>query len=301
MTLAALEAHDPHGDAGGTWRRFCCPLPGCAAVPVVPSRRALSVHLPTGAWVCHRCGARGRLEEYGPDDAARRGEQPGRRRPAHSASEPDWRKPFEAALPLAGTPGAAYLADRGIAPALAAPAGVRFARDWFGLPELLFPLRDLRDFTVAVYGQVITGGSPQVRLAGEPERGAFSAAGAMEHAPLVVIETPLGALALATVGVPFLALGGTVGPGWPPIAAARRRVALELAAGEAGDQATERLRRSLELLEAHVERWQPLGDADWPELLRRDGPDRPRRALVRAAAGRPCGSFLVGAGGKGAD
>lgn len=62
LTLAALEAYDPHGYAGGTWRRFCCPLPACAAVPVVPSRRALSVHLPTGAWVCHRCGARGRLE-----------------------------------------------------------------------------------------------------------------------------------------------------------------------------------------------------------------------------------------------
>lgn len=201
------------------------------------------------------------------------------------AGELDWRGPFEAALPLAGTPGAAHLADRGIAPDLASTAGVRFARDWYGLPTLLFPLRDLRGFTVGAYGHAITGGGPRVHLAGEPERGAFTAVGAFEHDPPVVTETPLAALALATAGVPALALGGTVGPGWLLIAAARRRVALALAPDEAGDQAAERLRRSLELLEAHVERWRPPGDADWPDLLRRDGPDRLHRALVRAAAG----------------
>ncbi len=62
LSLADLQAHDPHTpDTAGAERRCCCPLTGCAAKRVEGAHRSLSVHRDTGRWHCHRCGGRGRL------------------------------------------------------------------------------------------------------------------------------------------------------------------------------------------------------------------------------------------------
>ena len=74
LSLAELEAFDPHAPAGGAKRRFCCPLPGpCAAKRVDGAHRALEVETTTGAWRCYRCHTWGRLREYWQPREARRG------------------------------------------------------------------------------------------------------------------------------------------------------------------------------------------------------------------------------------
>ena len=64
LSLAELETYDPK--AGGRnqkeWR-FCCPL--CSAdKPLDDDHRSLSLNTYTGAYLCHRCHAKGVLREH---------------------------------------------------------------------------------------------------------------------------------------------------------------------------------------------------------------------------------------------
>jgi len=202
LTLAELEAHDPHAAQGGRERRFCCPLGDCAAKRVDPGHRSLSLNVQTGAWKCHRCGSAGVLEE-------RREPVPRRQRmiaqarrafglpavvpaiaggstpvqPEKGAAE-DWRRVVDGARPVRGTDGGLYLEVRGIPQAVAEAAGVLYCPGFHGRPAILCPIRDGAGELVGVEGRYVDGKDSEKHLtkrtAGKKSLGLFATAGAFE-------------------------------------------------------------------------------------------------------------------------
>ena len=116
LSLADLEAFDPGAREGHRERRFCCPLPACAGKRVDPAHRSLSVNVQTGAWTCHRCGAKGCLRErwrqrpsgYALRRAFAIPSGAGKTGKAEAAGF-DWRWAFAAATRVDGTAGGRYL------------------------------------------------------------------------------------------------------------------------------------------------------------------------------------------------
>jgi hypothetical protein len=299
LSLADLEAFDPRPAGAGRERRFCCPLPACGDKPRDRAHQSLSVNAETGLWTCHRCGAGGRLAEHRAPRLRATAAQVRRAaalrafrvaadpQPGRAASAPDLAAMLEACAPVAGTPGEGYLFRRGIGRDRATAAGVSFARNWYGRPAVVFPLRDRAGRVVAASGRYLDGRQPKTRVAGDRKLGVFATPGAWD-APadptegpgaLVVVEGPCDALALAECDVPAVALVGTTGPAWLRTAAAFRRVVVALDADAAGDRASDVLLRELAPFVRSAERLRPpagpagamgAGGKDWNDALLAD-------------------------------
>jgi hypothetical protein len=299
LALADLEAHDslPHGQ--GRERRFLCPFPVCRDKPRDRAHQSLSVNAETGWYWCYRCTAKGRLAERwearGPAGGShgRRDPRAGDRlrlaralalrpapAPGRAASAPRLAPMVAACVPVAGTPGEAYLARRGIPVELAAAAGVLFSEDWYGRPAVVFRLVDRDGLLVAANGRFLGDRKPKTQHAGDAALGVFPTAGVGAARRRVLVEAPIDALSLAAVGVPAVALGGTGAPHWLPGACWRTPVALALDADAAGDAGAARLTEQLAPYARDVRRWRPAGAKDWNQLLQEGG----REAVVRAVA-----------------
>jgi hypothetical protein len=290
LSLAELEAADPRPSGRGDERRFCCPLPACADKPRDRAHQSLGANVATGLWLCHRCGARGKLterQEPRPWRAARR-----RRAreafalapapaPGRAASAPGLDSMLAACVPVAGKPGEAYLFGRGIGLDRATAAGVLFAQNWYGRPAVVFPLRDRAGRLVAASGRYLDRRPPKTRVAGDRQLGVFATPGAWAAPPdplagpgaLVLVEGPCDALALAECDAPAVALVGTAAPAWLPQAAAFRRVVVALDADAAGDAASAVLLRDLAPFARSAERLRPPGGPagkDWNDALLAD-------------------------------
>jgi len=319
LTLADLEAADPHAPAGTRERRFCCPLPACAGKPQDAAHRTLSVNVRTGAWHCFRCDARGVLREHWRPPPERRRTQlrrafaldsvPAASLPAARAvvteNRPtagetaqktpfDWRAAYDHAEPLPASVGARYLASRGVPVQLAEQAGVRHAPRWYGRPAVLFPVCDAAGQLVAVSGRHLDGGTPAAHTGGAKSQGLFATPGALSAARVVITEAPIDALSLAAAGVPAVGLCGTSGPDWLPQSCAFRAVAVALDADAAGDAAAARLTPALVALGATVERWRPSAGKDWNELVARHGLAALAAALRPPADCADCGGPTAG-------
>ncbi len=260
LALADLESFDTRPSGGGPERRFCCPLDACRDKPRDRAHQSLSVNTDTGDWTCFRCGGAGRVvERWRPAREARRERalRPFRLAPervrGRAASAPQLAPLWAATAELAGTPGAAYLAGRGLPVEVAAACGVRFAADWMGRPAVVFPLHDPAGGLVAANARYLTpdaAGAGKTRTIGDRVLGAFATLGAWEADPLVLVEGPCDALALHDAGVPAVALVGTRLPVWLTRRTFRRRVAVALDADAEGDRAAGELRTTLESLGA---------------------------------------------------
>ena len=299
LTLADLERHDPGARPSGGERRFLCPLPACADHQRPHCHRSLSLATATGAWHCHRCGASGLLADFQTERPARRPGARGRdalRRatslppklhqvaaPATPPGDPISARPeLRGLVPLAGTPGAAYLERRGIPAEVAQAAKVRYAPAWSGRPGVVFPLRDMAGTLVAAQCRYTDGRSdPKAKTCGTMKAGLFATPGALEaNAPLVVTEAPIDALSLAAAGLPAVAVTGTTLRPWLVAAYAGRRVLLAFDADEAGASAYEEWRGALQAVQADVYRMKPAAGAkDWNELLVTHGPAALRACL----------------------
>ena len=172
--------------------------------------------------------------------------------------------------PVAGTPGAGYLWSRGILPAH--QAGARYAADWYGRPAVVFPLRDQAGRLVAANGRHTDGRTdPKTHTVGDRRLGVFSTPGAFGvGVPLVLVEGPLDALALAVCVVPAVALVATTAPHWLRVAAAFRRVLVALDADAAGERASAVLVPALAPFARSVERLRPPVGKDWNDALLAD-------------------------------
>jgi hypothetical protein len=283
LSLAELEANDPQAPPSDGERRFCCPLPVCADKPTDAAHRSLSVNVGTGLWHCSRCDAGGKLREWWSAPPVSRGARSRavvarafRLTPELSPPAPEaapWRDQWAATAPLTDTPGARYLAGRGIPIALADAAGVRWVPAFYGRPAVVFPLTDAAGRLVAVTGRHTDGReNPKAHTAGPKRWGLFATAGALAADPLVITEAPIDALALAAGGVPAVALCGTTGPRWLPQRAALRPVLLGLDNDPAGDAGAAQLGATLLSLGARCERLRPARK-DWAEDLATVGRD----------------------------
>jgi len=248
LSLSALEAFDPAARHGGELR-FCCPLPACAGKAKSRAHRSLAVNARTGAWHCHRCGARGLLAEfYSRPDSRRncprsgwpaRPPAPARMAPAAvyaSAEEAaDWRERLRGLLPFLPedeqgkidatrpSPAAAYLDGRGIWFCFAYACEARYSPAWCGGgPAVVFPLTDEQGELTALQGRYLEQRSePRFRTvkrrAGAPHGGVFATLGALDPAPepIVITEGPIDALSFFACGFAAAALCGKDGaPDW---------------------------------------------------------------------------------------
>lgn len=279
LSLADLKAIDPHAPAHRKERRFLCPLDACAHVRQDAGHRSLSVNMVSGLWQCFRCGASGRLVEHTQPRSRSQIQRSKLDRmfaltpdALPSDGDADWLSMLEGARPLPGTPGARYLARRGIPEETAVQAGVRFAEHWYGRPAVVFPLRNRQQDIVAAESRYIDGRTPRMRSTGKKSQGVFATPEGLDADPVVIVEAPICALSLASYGVPAVALGGKSAPDWLPSALAFRRVALALDNATDGDDAARKIALPLQSLGATVLRWRSPGAKDWNEILERRGP-----------------------------
>jgi hypothetical protein len=298
LSLAQIDAYDPQGPQGRKW----CPLCGDGK-PKDAAHRSLSIERGNGLWKCFRCGSSGQAREFWaekPAVASRHAQRqalqaafqmtpPGSILPARveapvaSSGEPprpsDWKEHWDATLPLENTPGAAYLAARGLPLATTLLAQVRWSPSWSGHPAVVFPIHDRGGVLIAAQARAISGAAKLT--AGPKKEGAFLAPVAMqservcgpldEAVPAVIlVEAPIDALSLAACGFPSLALCGTSGPRWLHLACGLRRVALGFDADDAGERAATDIRRILEPFGARCARLRPEGGKDWNEWLVKD-------------------------------
>jgi hypothetical protein len=279
LSLAELEAFDPHSREQGRERRFCCPLPACADKRKTPSHRSLAMDTRSGAWLCHRCGETGKLREFWqeqPREVRRQRSSLRYREPTLAIKVPswhletEWRQHLKDVRPLLDTPGSSYLHDRGISVGLSHLSGVRYSPDWFGRPAVLFPVRDRAGQLVAAQGRYLDDRSPKMRSAGAIGRGVFATPDAWEADTLILVEAPCCALTLALAGFSAIALLGARNcPDWLPSACAFKRILIGLDGDATGDAAAVRLADKLCPFAAGVERLRPVWFKDWNELAPR--------------------------------
>lgn len=286
LSLADLHAHDPRPTRYGVNLRFCCPLPGCADKKVNQAHQSLSVQQQTGAYKCHRCQAAGVVREHqtrGQDEQGGASWRKQRAKKVFALAPPkperenkeEWKRHLHSLLPLADTPGAAYLESRGIPPALA--TGVRFAPAWYGRPAMVFglhtpPQAGRAPVLIAAQGRFVDGrDDPKTQSAGPISSGVFATPGAWHVARLFVCEAPLDALALHVAGFPALALCGTAWRSEIALAFAWRSIGLAFDADDAGDKAAQVWNAAFGPLGAQAQRVRPVRAKDWNALLMREG------------------------------
>jgi phage/plasmid primase-like uncharacterized protein len=299
LSLAEIQSSDPHPRTSAGRMRFACPLCRSAG-------RHLAVDDITGRWRCWRCQSYGIIRERWADrgetsrldlaaafgstaEAALAARKLAERRPVAQEPPPDdrwpWRPAWDDAEPITYTPGAAYLRTRGIDEELAYQAGVRYADRFLWRRErcVIFPFRDRAGAIVAVNARFIdVPSSDQKRKTlsrGPRSLGAFMTPGALEHAPVVVVEGPADALSLAMAGIPALALVGTSGTDWLPEACAGKQVAVALDNDERGEDGSLRLARLIAQRGGRPFRCRPSAH-DWNDELREHGAAALRSAVT---------------------
>ena len=180
------------------------------------------------------------------------------------------------AVPLAGTPGQAYVERRGIPVDVAHAAGVRFDADFGGRPAVLVALRNHEDALVSVHGRylhVVRGQNKMLTIG--PGGGVVSVLGGWRVDPLILVEGLFDALSLAICGWASVAPIGRWAP-WLPEIAAGRVMWLAFDASKPGE--ADAVRYAGRLHDADVRRLPPPPRCkDWNTALLKRG----RAAVTR--------------------
>jgi len=296
LSLADLGAGEADGATGN--RRFVCPL--CDHTRHRKGTKQLSVNMATGAWRCWHCDAKGKLTDYWTDRPVLSPKAQRRERlremfrvvskppPDPEPDDVEWRQRIVSAVPIAGTPGEAYLSGRGIPIALATACGVGYIRSHYGRPGVVYPLRDQAGDLAAVGVRYTDGRTdPKTRVGGRLRYGVFATPGAFDGEAWVIVEGPADALALAVCGIPAIALHQTSWPEWLVKAAAFKSVVVALDADAKGDERSPVMIAALESYGACAWRLRPNapGCKDWNDVLLMLGADALRRRFFDAMAG----------------
>lgn len=189
--------------------------------------------------------------------------------------------------PLAGTPGQAYVEQRGIPLAVADAAGLRFDPDWGGRPAVLVGLRDADGMLASVHGRYLSTLRGQDKMLTVGPGGGVVTVGVttsnLRAAPLILVEGLFDALSLAVCGWSSLATICRWAP-WLPRVCQGREVWLAFDGNRPGEREAQRYAQSLP--GATVRRLRPPGRCkDWNTALARRGPVELARYLRQALAG----------------
>ena len=275
---------------------------GLAGTPVSSAPRA-HVGVPEAVERSAGTGTPPRVE---PDDAG----QPVGSAPDAGERRPAWRRRWEQAVPVAGTPGESYLASRGIPIDIATVAGVRYLERWEHWTRdergdwrlegtsrrVVFPIVDTAGELIGIQGRKIAEGECGEKMLTNGRGGIFVAGSAWplpeQIERVAIVEAPIDALSLAAAGVAALATQGTSWPEWLPLALAFKKVLLAHdndapdADGEcAGELAAASLQPALRSYGAEPQRLRPRSK-DWNQDLQELGLEQLRRVIrakVRAS------------------
>lgn len=312
VTLAEIENNDSRPPAAGRdeFRYLCCLSALCLDKPRDTAHRSLSVNKRTGAFYCHRCGARGKLKEFWDERENTGGKFQSKRAKARSklcsrfavaVPEP----PREVQSPekieqlrermkiwqaeFLNSPAEMYLANRGIPPATASEFGCGYAARWehwekendkwrlLGTDErVVFPITDKGGTLVAVQARAINknfiGAEKLTR--GDKSAGLFQPLDILGGKVVAVTEGPVDALALQTCGVQAVAMMGTSYPSWLPLALGFKFVLLATDSDASGDAAAAKLTSELQVRGARIFRLRPRASKDWAEVLEKVGAEK---------------------------
>lgn len=296
LSRAVLDAFDPHPFKSGREMRFLCPLDGCRDKPRDRAHRSLALRTSgdnKGLWKCHRCGASGKIKDEWAERAPSNVRQRARAalsRPAVEQEVPaltaeDYEKVerlrevyVAARSNFSGSPAAAYLERRGIPQDVSVSAGVGFVESWphaRGLTDrrAVFPVTDRNGALVALSSRAIDAEfhTSKAITHGRKSLGVFTTPDAVVSRLVAVVEAPVDALALSSVGIPAVAGIGTSFPVWLPRALSWKSVLLATDADSAGDGAAENLTSEVRARGGRVFRLRPRGAKDWAEVLERHG------------------------------
>ncbi len=174
------------------------------------------------------------------------------------------------AVPLAGTPGTAYIERRAVPVPVADAAGVRFDANFGGRPAVVVPLRDDRDVLTSVHGRYLNNLRSQNKmLTIGPGGGVINVRGGWRAEPLILVEGLFDALSLATCGWASVATIGRWAP-WLPQVCAGRVVWLAFDASRPGEADVARYAERLP--RADVRRLRPPKQCkDWSTALLKVG------------------------------
>lgn len=218
------------GILSGGWLRFYCPIHGG------DNQRSLSVNPENGWFVCHACGARGKIEDLGDDDATAGN-------PGALAGTSRWRPPPEPRPELAeamdrfqdalqapnwfASCARDYIKHRKIPLDVAVAYGAGFAPhgEWPGSAQwrygrVVFPLTDPDGSVINLYGRTVSiarkdagAGFRHRKLAGP--QGLFNARALNAADRIWICEGVFDALTLAAIGIESaIALCGLKIPCW---------------------------------------------------------------------------------------
>jgi DNA primase len=296
VSLSQLEAHDAHPLRQGIRARYLCPLSAeCREKPRDSAHRSLAVENISGVYYCHRCGAKGRLQEFW--------QQPEGVKPFKKKARP---RPTIVATPIkkektadietlrekmAGyaqefftSPAEDYLSGRMIPREISRTAGCGYAPAWEHWEKkasewtlsgtdrrVVFPVRDAQGELVAVHTRAIDDdvhlNSSKITK-GNKSQGVFYTTHDAFSAPVIAVcEGPVDALTLGACGVPAVAMIGTSAPDWLAHKLKDKAVLLATDADKAGDDAALKLRMNLRTSTKNIFRLRPLAAKDWAEEL----------------------------------
>jgi hypothetical protein len=189
------------------------------------------------------------------------------------------------ALPLAGTPGQAYVERRHIPLAIADANDVRFEPDWGGRSAVLVCMRDGEGALTAVHGRYLETlrGQDKMRTIG-CEGGAVNVGQGWRADPLILVEGLFDALSIAVCGFGAVATIGRWAP-WLPKVCKGRVVWLAFDGNHPGDEETQRYTQRLAHAVAMHRLLPPARCKDWNTALHRYGRAELARWLVRHLAG----------------
>lgn len=309
-SLADVEACNTRKPKGaGAWKQYAaCPACGTGN----EKRGRFNVHPHGGGYRCHACGITGRLREFwdnppierdgtrrlitsNDDFQAKREAQAQQERAEQAARIEAARNLYESAKPLAQSPAARdYVQRRTGAADVAERCGVRFTKyagtehEGKNRHAVVVALHDADGRIVATNDRQINNAwNLKTFTTGAKDQGVFTTPGALEAARVLIVESPLDAMAVHACGFDAIALCGTSWPAWLPDALEGKDVLLGLDNDQpdkrgqrAGDVSATKLAQEL-VGRAFVQRVRP-SLKDWAEIAETRGLDGLRAELAAA-------------------
>jgi DNA primase len=177
---------------------------------------------------------------------------------------------FTKSLALLNTPGIDYVEKRGISPAVAHTARVRFDPSWNGRPAVIVPMVDSDYRVCSLHGRYLsTAGKQNKMFTIGPGGGAFYVGDGWNATPIILVEGLFDALSLAMCGYSAVATVGRRAP-WLPEVCRDRAVVLAFDGNHPGEVEVTFYRAFL--AGAHCCRITPPGRSkDWNTALLKHG------------------------------